>query len=176
MVRKKSNNKIGLEQARNSILIQSRIANAVSEERKKLEEEGYDVPNTMLYVQGDTREKFEPEKSFTKSFNKKLEEIESIYGFDLTEKGIIYTLSSYINYEDNLLCHPNGNPLYRKDLEKVLSLGHNAVDKYMSSLIKKGVFAKVLIKRSVHYYMNPFIFYKGNRIDNTLLNMFTKSE
>ncbi|WIF94466.1 hypothetical protein [Caminicella sporogenes] len=165
-----------LDKSIHAMFIRNRLSHAVLEEKKRLEREGYFVPNTTLYVQGDTRQKFEPEKHFTKSFKNKIDEIKKEFGLTLTEMGIIYTLSFYINYEDNLLCHSNGNPLCKKDLQEILDLAHNAVDKYMNFLVKKGVLAKVKVKRSVNYYMNPYIFYKGNRIDNTLLNMFNKAK
>ncbi|MCT4508649.1 MAG: hypothetical protein N4A48_07790 [Tepidibacter sp.] len=118
----------------------------------------------------------ESRKIFYQIYPSLIDDIKTNDGLSLTELGIISALSTHIGYEDNLLCKSNGNPLRKKDLSEILEIGHNAVDKYMSSLVKKGVLAKVKVKRSVHYYMNPHIYFKGNRIDNTLLNMFKKIE
>lgn len=154
------------------LIIKRRLSNALLDEKKTLEDEGYIVPNTSLYVEGDNRLTWKPEKYFNKSYKSYINEIKSEYGLTMTEIGIIYTLSYYIGYEDNLLSKSNGDPLFKKDLVDILQIGHNAVDKYMNLLISKGVFAKVKIKRSVNYYLDPRISYQGNRIDKTLLNLF----
>jgi DNA-binding MarR family transcriptional regulator len=172
---KKSKSLEGLEKIRNAVLIQRRLSNAVLEEKKKLEYEGYEVPGTSIYVQGDTRIKWQPEKYFNKNYKCYLNEIKKKYALSLTEIGIIYTLSFHVGYEDNMLSKSNGDPLLKKDLTEILGVAHNAVDKYMNALVTKGVLAKVKIKRSVNYYLNPRICYQGNRIDKTLLTMFNIS-
>lgn len=165
-----------LEEKRDNLFIHRRLADAVAKERDKLEQEGHSVPSTSIYVDADARPRFEPEKKFTKSFHSKLQNIRNEFSLSTMEMGIIFTLSFHIGYEDNLLCHDNGTPLKKKDLSKILDLAHNAIDKYMASLVDKGILAKVKVKRSVNYYLNPYIFYRGSRIDNTLLNMFNKAK
>lgn len=161
-----------LIKTQNALFIQRRLSSAMINEKKKLEEEGCEVPNTTLYVEADTRMIWSPEKYFNKNYSKYMEEIKAKYGLTVTEIGIIYTLSFYISYENNLLSLPNGNPLRKVDLPMILDLGENAVDKYMAGLVQKGVLAKVKVRRSVNYYLNPRICYQGNRIDKTLLTMF----
>ena len=162
----------GLEKENHAIYIQRRLSNVVLDEKKKLESEGYEVPNTSLSVQGDTRISWKPEKYFNKSYKAYINEIKDKYELNMTEIGIIYTLSFYIGFENNLLSHRNGNPLLKKDLSEILGLGQNATDKHIAGLVDKGVFCKVKVKRSVNYYLDPRISYQGNRIDQTLLCMF----
>lgn len=159
-----------------ALFIQERLANTLAKECAKLQGKGYDVPNVSLSVKGDTRPKFEPEKKFTKSFHSELNDIRNEFGLNTMEMGIIYTLLFHIRYEDNMLYHDNSTPLKKKDLCEILDLGHNAIDKYIASLVTKGVLAKVNVKRSVNYYLNPYICYRGSRIDNTLLGMFNKAK
>ncbi|MCT4507147.1 MAG: hypothetical protein N4A48_00010 [Tepidibacter sp.] len=173
---KKSLSQIGLEKTRYAKFVQSRLNDALEKEKKQLEKEGYEIPNTFISVQGDTRKLWNPEKYFIKFYQSLINDIKANFGLNMTELGIILTLCNHIRYEDNLLYSSNGNALKKKDLCKILEIGHNAVDKYISSLVKKGVIATVKVKRSVNYYMNPYIFYQGNRIDNTLLNMFNKAK
>lgn len=168
-------NKNGLEKTRDALLIKRELSNALLERKKILEEKGYDVPNMSLSVQGDTRITWKPEKYYNKNYKSYIEIIKRKYGLNMTEIGIIYTLSYYIGYEDNLLSKSNGDPLLKKDLAEILDMGHNAIDKYMNSLVSKGVFAKTKVKRSVNYYLDPRISYQGNRIDKTLLNLFNIS-
>ncbi|SHJ92749.1 hypothetical protein [Paramaledivibacter caminithermalis] len=172
----KSSSASRLEEKQDNLFVQRRLAGAVAREKERLEKEGHEVPHASIYVGVDTREKFDPEKKFTKSFHSKLNDIRNEFGLSTAEMGVIFTLSFHIGYEDNLLYHENGTPLKKRDLYKILDLAHNAVDKYINSLVDKGILAKVKVKRSVNYYLNPYIFYRGNRIDNTLLNMFNKAK
>lgn len=172
MAKKITVNKDNLEKERQAKFIQARLNNAVLTEKERLEDEGYEVPSTSLSVKGDNREVWRPEKYFAKFYMGLLDTIAEEYGLSIEEYGIILLLSKYLNFESNLLCDEKGNPLRRKDLEEILGCGHNAVDKYMKLLVEKGVFAKTKVKNSTHYYMNPYIFYMGNRIDNTLVSIF----
>lgn len=171
-MKKKTSAEIGLEKKRNATMIHNRLANALLEEKKRMEKEGMDVPSISISVRGDDRPLWKPEKYFNKNFKSFIEEIKKIHGLSINEIGIIFTLSQYITYENNLIMNNDGTPMIKKDLEAVLGIRQNAVDKYMVALIKKGVFASVKVKRSVNYYLDPRVAYQGNRIDITLLSMF----
>ncbi len=168
-------NKENLEKERLAREIQARLSHAVLKESQQLEHEGIAVPSFSLSVKGDNREVWKPEKYFVKSYFGLLDAIANEFGLSIEERGIISLLSGYLYFESNLLCK-DGKPLQRKDLEKILGKGHNAVDKYMKTLVEKGILAKVKVKNSVHYYMNPYVCYMGNRIDKTLLDMFKDYE
>jgi len=172
MVINKSSAEIGRRKSKNAILIHSRLANALSDERKKMEKEGLIVPSISISVQGDTRPVWHPYKYYNKSFRTYIEQLRNEYGLSITEIGIITILSYHITYENNLITNINGTPMIKKDLESILGLRQNAVDKYMSLLVRKGVFASVKVKRSVNYYLDPRISYMGTRIDATLLSLF----
>lgn len=172
----KSSTSLPQDKKKNYLLIQRELAGTMAKQIEFLEKRGYDVPRVGFCMYTDSRSKFEPKKKFSKSFASRIEDVKREFGLNLTEMGIIYTLSFHIRYEDNLLYNDNGTPAKKKDLSKILDLAHNAVDKYMASLVDKGVLAKVKVKRSVNYYLNPYIFYRGNRIDDTLLNMFNKAK
>lgn len=156
----KSNAEIGMEKKRNSTVVHSRIINAAMKEKRMLENEGIEVPSFSIYVKGDDRPLWKPEKYFNKNFKSYLQQIKKVHGLSVTEIGIITILSYHITYENNLITNTDGTPMIKKDLESVLGIGQNAVDKYMPSLVKKGVFASVKIKRSVNYYLNPQIAYQ----------------
>ncbi|MBN7575386.1 hypothetical protein C1H57_08190 [Clostridium sp. 2-1] len=171
-MKKKTNAEIGMEKTRNAIAVHNRLANAILEEKKKMEREGMEVPLFSISVKGDTRHPWTPEKYFNKNFKSYIQQIKKTYGLSVAEMGIISILSYHITYENNLITNEDGTPMIKKDLETVLGIRQNAVDKYMASLVKKGVFASVKVKRSVNYYLDPRIAYQGNRIDSTLLSMF----
>jgi hypothetical protein len=171
-MKKKTNAEIGMETTRNAIVVHNRLANAILEEKKRMEREGMEVPLFSIYVKGDTRHPWKPEKYFNKNFKSYIEQIKKTYGLSVTEMGIISILSYHITYENNLITNEDGTPMIKKDLEKVLGIRQNAVDKYMAALVKKGAFASVKVKRSVNYYLDPRIAYQGNKIDSTLLSMF----
>ncbi len=161
---------------RTNRVIRDRINMALINSIEELKEEGLEVPSLSLSIQNENIIRFNRSETFIKVFDTYLNKVDTTYGLSLAEKGIISTLISHISYQDNLLRHSSGMALRRKDLEDVLGLAHNAVDKHLSSLIKKGVLAKVTVKRSNLYYMNPYVAYKGNYIDRTLLNMFKHTQ
>jgi DNA-binding MarR family transcriptional regulator len=171
-MKKKTNAEIGMEKERNAVAIHRRIANVLSEEKRRMENEGLKVPSISVYVKGDDRPLWKPEKYFNKNFKSYLQQIKRIHGLSVTEIGIITILSYHITYENNLITNEDGTPMIKKDLEEVLGIRQNAIDKYLAALVKKGAFASVKVKRSVNYYLNPRITYQGNRIDSTLLSMF----
>lgn len=152
--------------------IRSRISADLMKSIEQLNREGHDVPSVYFKINSDDAIIFNRGIKYTKTFDIYLSKIEKKYGLNLTEKGIINTLIKYIAYEDNLLRHPTGLLLKRKDMEEILGIGHNAIDKHLSNLVKKGVLAKVTVKRTNQYYLNPYIAYRGKYIDKTLLNMF----
>jgi hypothetical protein len=169
---KKTKAQIGMDMTRNAILVQQRLASVTLREKKIMESEGIYVPAISISVKSSDNPLWKPEKYFIKSYSSYLEEIKKEYGLTTTEMGIIYTLSLYINYETNLIANSDGTPMIKKDLELTLGLGVNAIDKHIAALVRKEVFASVKIKRSVNFYLNPRIAYKGNRIDPTLLSIF----
>lgn len=172
MMKKKTSAELGMEKKRNAITVHNRLANAVLEEKKRMEKEGLEVPPVTISVKGDDRPLWQPEKYFNKNFKSYLEQIRKVHGLSVTEIGIIFILSQHITYENNLITNTDGTPVIKKDLEKILGIRQNAVDKHMAALIKKGVFASVKVRKSVNYYLDPRIAYQGNRIDTTLLSMF----
>ncbi|WP_105618640.1 hypothetical protein [Vallitalea okinawensis] len=155
------------------IMIQRRLSNAILREKKLLEQEGFDVPSFSVSVKDNYNKiDWKPYKYYNKSYGDYLNEIRDTYGLSMTEVGIIYTLSFYIGYENNLLTKASGDPILKKDLIEILELDKTTIDKYMNNLVAKGVFAKIKVRRSVNYYLDPRISYQGNRIDKTLLSMF----
>tara|TARA_Y100000588_G_C14247590_1_gene922083 strand:+ start:1689 stop:2201 length:513 start_codon:yes stop_codon:yes gene_type:complete len=142
---------------------------------EQLQEEGYSIPALTVSFKDPSRKQFNTSEKYVKFFEDYLDKIKSSYGLSLTEQGIITTLIKYIGFEDNLLRHPNSIPIKRKDMEDILGLAHNAVDKHLDNLVKKGILAKNKVKRSTHFYLNPYVAYKGKYIDKTLLDMFSST-
>lgn len=172
-------NKQGFELTKNAVIIQSRVSKAIQKEILSIEKEGYEVPSISVSVKGDIREEWKPEKCYVKNYGNFINYIEDTHGLSITEKGIIFELSRYITFESNLLVTKKGLPLNRKDLETILQLSHNAIEKHINVLVAKSILAKVKVGRNVQYYINPNVAYMGNRIDVTLKELFnipTKSK
>ncbi len=72
----------------------------------------------------------------------------------------------------NLLINNKGLALNRKDLNSILKLGNNAIDINLALIVDKGVIAKIKVGRSIQYYMNPKVAYKGSKISNSLIELF----
>lgn len=164
--------KDNINKTKNAVIVQSRINKAIQQEALLMEQQGFEVPSFSVSVKGDTRMDWKPEKLYVKVFHEYINLIEETVGLTVIEKGIIFDLSKYITYESNLLVTPKGIPLNRKDLENILGISHTAVDKYIRNLTDKSIIAKVKVGRSVQFYLNPRIAYMGNKIDNSLIQLF----
>jgi len=93
---------------------------------------------------------------------------------DLTpnEKAILFTVSPYINYEDCCLKQENGSMLTFDNIVELSGLSRGAVSQAINSLIKKDILYRGKNSKERQYFMNPWLFCKGNRINKVLQTMF----
>lgn len=88
------------------------------------------------------------------------------------EKAILFTISPYVGYEDCCIRHDNGNMLTFDDVVELSGLSRSTVSGTLNSLIKKDILYRGKNSRERQYFMNPWLFCKGNRINKVLQTMF----
>ena len=109
-------------------------------------------------------------ESFVKLYTRPLFELsKSLTG---VESQFINYLIRYISYNTGILTHDNGKPLTRKYMAEQTGSNIKSIDKILNSLIKKQILGKHRTGRSVSFTVNPFIFMKGNRVNETLVKLF----
>lgn len=93
---------------------------------------------------------------------------------DLTtiEKAFIFSIVPYISYEDCCLKYSNNKDLGTEDLVKVSGLSRGSVYEVIDGLVKKDILYKGENSKTKQYFMNPWLFCKGQRLNKVLKTMF----
>lgn len=121
--------------------------------------------------------------SFVKLYDDILEELNKY----LTNAEFNFTirLARHVSFKDCILRtngNPNGKILDAKDIASLLNMDDSNVRRLISSLIKKGVLGRHVTgcksnssKKIKTITCNPFIFTRGNKINNTAIALFMDS-
>jgi len=88
------------------------------------------------------------------------------------EKAVLFTVSPYVWYEDCCLKRSNGDMLTFDNIVELSGLSRGAVSQTLNSLIKKDILCRNMNSKERQYFMNPWLFCKGNRINKVLQTMF----
>jgi len=88
------------------------------------------------------------------------------------EKGFILAVASYVGYDDCCIKYPNGNDITSEDLVSLTGLSRSKLFMTIDSLCKKDIIYKGKNSGGRQYFMNPWLFCKGNRINKVLKTMF----
>lgn len=121
--------------------------------------------------------------SFVKLYDDILEELNK----HLSGAEFIFTmrLAKHVSYKDCILRtngNPNGKILDAKDIAALLEMDDSNVRRLISSLVKKGVLGRHTTgckddpsKQFKTITCNPFIFTRGNKINDTAMSLFINS-
>ncbi len=88
------------------------------------------------------------------------------------EKAFLFSIAPYVGYEDCCLKYDNGNELSFDDMVKLTGLSRGTLSNVITGLIKKDIIYRGKNSKSRQYFVNPWIFCKGNRINKVLKTMF----
>jgi hypothetical protein len=88
------------------------------------------------------------------------------------EKAFLFSIVPYISYEDCHLQYGNGVDIGTEDLMKITGLSRGLVYQTIDSLIKKDILYRGKNSKNRQYFVNPWLFCKGNRINKVLKTMF----
>jgi methenyltetrahydromethanopterin cyclohydrolase len=114
------------------------------------------------------------EEQFIKTYTKPLTRLaRSLSG---AEMNMIYYMMQYISYDSGALKHQNGQLLTRKHMAEEMGLSERTVDRLLHGLKSKKVISHNYIGKEVQYFVNPWLFMRGKRINKTLYEMFRNSD
>lgn len=88
------------------------------------------------------------------------------------EKAFLFAIATYVGYEDCCIKHDNGQCMGFDDLVKLCRMGRTKTMTTLNSLIKADILYKGRNSKGLQYFVNPWLFCKGNRIDKVLKTMF----
>lgn len=93
---------------------------------------------------------------------------------DLTgnEKIFLFSITPYISYDDCHLQYRNNTDIGTEDLVNITGLSRSVVYETIRTLIKKDILYKGRNSKNRQYFMNPWLFCKGQRINKVLRTMF----
>lgn len=117
---------------------------------------------------------WKPHSTFVKVFPNELKRFRN--KMTSTDLFIIMDLIPHISYKSGMLTK-NGNndaryPLLAKDIEKITGFGKKAVLNSLNHMVDIKLLYKGKIGRGNQYFVNPHVFFKGKRINDTLIAMF----
>lgn len=89
-----------------------------------------------------------------------------------SEKVFLFSVSPYISFEDCRLTYDNGVDIGTEKLIQITGMSRSKVYETIDSLHKKDIIYRGKNSRSRQYFINPWLFSKGNRINKVLKGMF----
>lgn len=102
-----------------------------------------------------------------------IEEMRLLLGaLDVCECCFLFAVLPYVGYLDCKIRYDNGKCLSVKDFVRLTNMSSSKVYKVIKSLEDKAVICKV----KKEYYVNPWLFSRGNKIDKCLKGMFGEYE
>lgn len=97
---------------------------------------------------------------------------ETLKELSTTEKAFLFSIVPYVGYDDCCLRYDNGNELNFDSMVEISGLSRSTVSEVLNSLIAKDILYRGRNSQSRQYFMNPWLFSKGNRINRILKRMF----
>lgn len=111
---------------------------------------------------------------FIKIFTKPLFELsKSLSG---TESQFLNYLIQYIRFGSGIIAYSNGKPLTRANMAKDTGLSKKTIDRLLNGLVDKEILGKHKTGRCVALTVNPFIFMRGQKVNQTLYEFFLNSK
>jgi len=91
---------------------------------------------------------------------------------DTYEKAFLYSIASYVGYDDCCLKFDNGVELTFEKMVEISGISKGKLSSVIQGLIKKDILYKGKNSNTTQYFVNPFLFCKGYRINKVLKRMF----
>lgn len=88
------------------------------------------------------------------------------------EKVFLFSIVPYVSYDDCHLQDVGGEDMGTEDLVKIVGISRSVTYKTIESLLKKDIIYKGKNSKNKQYFVNPWLFCKGNRINKVLKTMF----
>ena len=90
----------------------------------------------------------------------------------INEKAFLFSVAVYVGYEDCCIKYSNGKDITTEDLINLTGLSRNVFYETVKELAKKDIIYIGKNSKNRQYFVNPWLFCKGNRINKVLKTMF----
>lgn len=88
------------------------------------------------------------------------------------EKAFLISLAPYVGYSDCCLKHGNNSDILPQHMADITGLSERCIYDVTSKLITKDIIYKGKNSKGKQYFVNPWLFNKGVRINKVLKTMF----
>lgn len=88
------------------------------------------------------------------------------------ERAFLFSIATYVGYEDCCLKYDNGRTLDFEDLVVISGMSRGKLSQVLNLLIKADIIYKGANSKGMQYFVNPWIYCKGIRINAVLKTMF----
>ena len=90
----------------------------------------------------------------------------------INERAFLFTVVTYIGYKDCCIQYDNGKTMDFEELIALTKMQKSLLYSTIESLRKKDIIYKGKNSKGTQYFMNPWLFSKGNQINRVLKTMF----
>ena len=90
----------------------------------------------------------------------------------INEKAFLFSVAVYVGYEDCCIKYSNGKDITTEDLINLTGLSRNVFYETVKELAKKDIIYIGKNSKNRQYFVNPWLFCKGSRINKVLRTMF----
>lgn len=92
---------------------------------------------------------------------------------NIYEKAFLFSIAPYVGYEDCCLKYPsNGTELKFETLVEISGISRSKMSEVINGLVEKDILYKGKNSNTIQYFVNPWLFCKGKRINKVLKTMF----
>ena len=88
------------------------------------------------------------------------------------EKAFMFSIVAYVGYQDCCIKYDNGRCMDFDDLVKISGISRSKVSDVINTMRKKDIIYKGMNSQGIQYFINPWLFCKGNRVNAVLKTMF----
>lgn len=107
---------------------------------------------------------------FHKGYNKELKLLMS--ELSTAEKSLLFSVMPYIQYDSCCLSFDDNTDIQSEDMADICGISRKTAYFIIDVLVQKDILYRGKNSRGRQYYINPWLFSKGNRINKTLKSMF----
>ena len=91
---------------------------------------------------------------------------------DVYEKAFLYSIVPFVGYEDCCLKYSNGTELDMNAMVRISGISKRKMQDVVKGLIDKDILYRGKNSKTYQYFVNPWLFCKGNVINKVLKSMF----
>lgn len=158
----------GLDNASSEYYARQEVSKTMSELKEK-----YETLNFTTYVDDLTKSNWRTKEHFTKVFDDEIKYCKEQYKLTRTDIAFLKELGEFLLWQVNMLVDEEGNPLNQTELAKLMDISTRTIRNNMKSLEEKKCVFSIPYEKDVYYLINPYLLYKGSKINMYLPVLFT---